>query len=233
MNESMAGKKILIVEDEPDLAEPLVEGLVSEGYKTELVLNGQEAIRRLSDNWDLVILDLMLPDMTGESLVNYMRQQPDYPPILILTARSGIEAKLALFRQGCDDYLTKPFIFEELVERVRALLRRSHRVSAETLQYKDLVLEPQTHKLSCSSGEVILTPKEATLIRFFLSNAERIVSRKELLNSIWGLKAEPETNFIGVHMFNLRKKLSEIKRDSWLQTVRSSGFILAEEKKKE
>lgn len=233
MTDSMAGKKILIVEDEPDLAEPLKKGLVEEGYSVELALDGQTAIRLLAKEWDLVILDLMLPDMAGESIVNYMRQQPDYPPILILTARSGIEAKLALFRQGCDDYLTKPVIFEELVERVRALLRRSHRVTVETLHYQDLVLDPQSYKLSCSLGEVILTPKETTMMRFFLSNAERIVSRKELLNSIWGLKVEPETNFIGVHMFNLRKKLSEINRDSWLQTIRSSGFILSGEAKKE
>lgn len=231
--EVTAGEKILLVEDEKDLAEPLKQGLSEEGFCVELAADGQTAIRKLNGNWDLVILDLMLPDMKGESIVNYLKQQPDYPPILVLTARSSLEAKLSLFRQGCDDYLTKPVIFEELVERVRALLRRSHRVNAENLHYKDLVLHPQTYKLSCASGEVTLTPKEATLIRFFLSNAERIVSRKELLNGIWGLKVEPDTNFIGVHMFNLRKKLAEIQREAWLQTVRSAGFILSEEAKKE
>lgn len=229
----MAGEKILLVEDEKDLAEPLMKGLIEEGFVVELALDGQTAIRRSTENWDLVILDLMLPDMTGENIVNYLKQQPDYPPILILTAKSGLETKLALFRQGCDDYLTKPVIFEELVERVRALLRRSHRVSAEPLRYKDMVLDPQNYKLSCLSGEVILTPKEATLMRFFFANTERIVSRKEILNNIWGLKVEPDTNFIGVHMFNLRKKLAEIKRDTWLQTVRSSGFIFSKEAKKE
>lgn len=231
MNDTVAGEKILVVEDEGDLSEPLVKGLKEEGYVVELASDGQSAIRRFVDNWDLVILDLMLPDMTGESILNYLKQQPDYPPVLILTARSGLEAKLALFRHGCDDYLTKPFIFEELVERVRALLRRSHRVSAEKLTYKDLVLDPQNYLLSCSSGSVTLTPKEATLMRFFLSHAERIVSRKELLHGIWGFKEEPDTNFIGVHMFNVRKKLSDIGREAWLQTVRGSGFILSEEKK--
>lgn len=225
--------KILIVEDEKDLAEPLAKGLEEEGFKVEIAPDGQTAIRKLNDAWDLVVLDLMLPDMSGESIVNYLKQQPDYPPILILTARSGVEAKLALFRQGCDDYLTKPVIFEELVERIRALLRRSHRVTSGTQGYKDLVLDPQTHLLTCEGGSVLLTPKEATVLRFFLSNAERIVSRKELLHNVWGLKTEPDTNFIGVHMFNLRKKLSEVKRENWLQTIRSSGFILSQEKKVE
>lgn len=226
-------ENILLVEDEDDLSQPLAQGLTEEGYFVEIARDGQSAIRRLVDNWDLVILDLMLPDLSGEAVLNYLKQQPDYPPVLILTARSGIEAKLSLFRQGCDDYLTKPVIFEELVERIRALLRRSHRVTAETTAYGDLVLNPHTHILSSGSGSVGLTPKEATLFRFFLSNSERLVSRKELLQNIWGLKVEPDTNFIGVHMFNLRKKMAEVKREAWLQTVRSSGFILSRELNRE
>lgn len=222
----MKTTKILLVEDEKDLAEPLMRGLLEEGFRVEVAPDGQSAIRRLNEPWDLLILDLMLPDMSGETIVNYLRQHPDYPPILILTARSGVEARLSLFRQGCDDYMTKPVIFEELVERIRALLRRSHRVTAVSQEYHDLSLDPQTHLLTCDEGKVLLTPKEATLLRFFLSNAERIVSRKELLHNIWGLKSEPETNFIGVHMFNLRKKLAEVKREEWLQTVRNIGFVL-------
>lgn len=223
--------KILLIEDEHDLAEPLKLGLCEEGYQVEIASTGQEAIRSFAEAWDLVILDLMLPDMNGDSLVNYLKQQPDYPPILILTARSGIESKLALFRQGCDDYLTKPVIFEELVERVRALLRRSHRVSVERLEYSGVTLNPQTFTLSHSNSSVLLTPKEATLMRFFLSNPDRIISRKELLHGIWGIKTEPGTDFIGVHMFNLRKKLAEIGRDTWLQTIRRSGFVFSAERK--
>lgn len=225
----MVAKRILIVEDEADLSEPLMKGLTEEGYIAEVASTGEMAIRMLSENWDLVILDLMLPDMGGEVIVNYLRQQPDYPPILVLTARSGTEAKLALFRLGCDDYLIKPVIFEELVERIRALMRRSHRVDIAPLKYKDLVLDPHTFLLSCDTGSIMLTPKEATLMRFFLANAERLVSRKELLQNIWGMKSEVDTNFIGVHIYNLRRKLSDIGRDSWLQTVRSAGFILSKD----
>jgi DNA-binding response OmpR family regulator len=222
----MDRERILLVEDEKDLAEPLRDGLIEEGFHVEIAPDGATAIRCLVDHWDLVILDLMLPDMSGEAIVVYMRQLPDYPPILVLSARAAIEDKLALFRQGCDDYLTKPVIFEELVEHIRALLRRSHRVAVQTMVYDDMVFNPQTFELSCPTGSVALTPKEASVIRFFISNAERVVSRKELLQNLWGLKSEPETNFIGVHIFNLRKKMSEIGRENWLQTVRNSGFLL-------
>jgi len=221
--------RILIVEDEADLAEPIRVGLTEEGYAAEIAPTGQAAMRRLSESWDLIILDLMLPDMTGEAILNNLRQLPDYPPVLILTARSGLEDKLSLFRQGCDDYLTKPFIFEEFVERVRALLRRSQRVVADNTQYGDMKLNPSTHRVESNGGAVALSPKEVSILRFFMSAPEKIISRRELLHNVWGLKEEPETNFIGVHMFNLRKKLNEIDRGNWLQTVRNTGFILSQE----
>lgn len=223
------GLKILIVEDEANLAEPIRVGLSEEGYSAEIAPTGQAAMRRLTESWDLIILDLMLPDMTGEAILNNLKQLPDYPPVLVLTARSGLEDKLSLFRQGCDDYLTKPFIFEEFVERVRALLRRRQRVIADNTSYGDMKLNPSTHRVESAQGTVMLSPKEVSILRFFMSAPEKIVSRRELLHNVWGLKEEPETNFIGVHMFNLRKKLNEIERGNWLQTVRNTGFILSRE----
>ncbi len=226
---SVGRQRILIVEDEANLAEPIRMGLCEEGYQAEIAPTGQCAMRRLSEHWDLVILDLMLPDMAGEAILNNLRQLPDYPPVLVLTARSSLDDKLLLFRQGCDDYLTKPFIFEEFVERVHALSRRSQRVVAENTQYGDLKLNPSTHRVECSAGSMVLSPKEASILRFFMSAPEKIVSRRELLHHVWGLKEEPETNFISVHLFNLRKKLNEIGRGSWLQTIRNTGFILSRE----
>ena len=218
--------KILIVEDEADIAEPMRVGLADDGYLVEVASTGQGAMRRLVDHWDLIILDLMLPDLPGETIVNYLKQQPDYPAILVLTARGSIQDKLSLFRQGCDDYLTKPFIYAELLERVRALLRRSQRVNTTECQYEDIHLDPSTFRLSAGSEQTVLTPKEASILRIFMAAPGRVISRKEILQNVWGLREEPETNFIGVHLFNLRKKLSEVKRDAWLQTVRSSGFVL-------
>lgn len=225
----MGTQRILLVEDELDLAEPIRVGLNEEGYHTEIAATGQLAMRRISEPWDLIVLDLMLPDMTGEAILNNLRQLPDYPPVLVLTARSALQDKLSLFRQGCDDYLTKPFIFEEFVQRVRALLRRSQRVTAETTSYGDMRLNPATRRVECAQGAVLLSPKEVSILRFFMSAPERIVSRRELLHNVWGLKEEPDTNFIGVHMFNLRKKLGEIHRGTWLQTIRNTGFVLSQE----
>ncbi|MBI4405135.1 MAG: response regulator transcription factor [Deltaproteobacteria bacterium] len=219
--------KILVTEDEKDLAEPLCRGLIEEGFDTEVAPTGEIAFRRLSSSWDLVILDLALPDIPGESLLAHLRSQRDYPPVLILTARSSVDDKLSLFRQGCDDFLTKPFIFEELVERVRALLRRSVRVKQKVCCFENIVLDPSTYCLSDGNNEFVLTPKEAAILQLLLGSPGRVISRKELLHVVWGLKEEPETNFIAVHLFNLRKKLAQINRDGWLQTVRNSGLTFA------
>lgn len=222
--------RLLIVEDERDLAEPLAESLREEGYEVGLAASGEEARQKLNDHWDLLILDLMLPDISGEVLLSYLKQKPDYPSILILTAKGSVQDKLNLFRQGCDDYLTKPFIYEELLERVRALLRRSQRVQSRQLHYQDLSLDPDTFELQAGAQKTILTPKEAAILRLFLNAPEKVISRKEILENVWGLREEPNTNFIGVHLFNLRKKMGEVEREDWLQTVRSSGFLFGKPK---
>lgn len=223
--------RILIVEDEADIAEPLAENLSRDGFQTAIAPTGEKARQLVTQHWDLVILDLMLPDLSGETLLNYLKQQPDYPSVLVLTARGTIQDKLSLFRQGCDDFLSKPFLYEELLERVRALLRRSQRVKSEVLQFEEFHLDPATFRLRVNQQETVLTPKEASLLKFFFSAAGRLVSRKEILENIWGLRQEPDTNFIGVHLFNLRKKLSELGKESWLQTIRSSGFIFSKPEK--
>jgi len=217
--------KILIVEDELDIAVPLSENLRDDGFEVEIMGTVEKARQALIHHWDLIILDLMLPDMSGEVLLNYVKQVPDYPSVLVLTARGTIQDKLSLFKKGCDDYLTKPFVYEELRERVRALLRRSHRVKVESLVIEDFKLDPETFLLGAGNLETQLTPKEAAILRLFFSSPGRVISRIEILENIWGLKEEPNTNFIGVHLFNLRKKLSEIGRENWLQTIRNSGFI--------
>jgi DNA-binding response OmpR family regulator len=223
----MLPARILLVEDEADLAEPVREGLADEGFHVDVAPDGATARRLLDRPWDLIVLDLNLPDIPGESLLSYLRQQPAYPAVLILTARNNIQDKLALFRQGCDDYLTKPFVFEELLVRVRALLRRgSHRPLASDFQYEDIILDPEGHRLTAGEKEISLTPKESAICRLLLTEPGRIVSRREILQGVWGLKDEPDSNLIGVHMFHLKKKLGQLGRDSWLQTVRMAGFVL-------
>lgn len=220
----MSGERILIVEDELDLAGPTLKGLGEEGFRVAHAPTGAEAIRRLVDPWELVVLDLGLPDMPGESVLGCLKQQPDYPPVLVLTARGGLQDKLELFRRGCDDYLTKPFIFEELVERIRALLRRSQRVVPEPTALRDMTLDTNLFRLSVGRDSVSLTPKEAAILELLMRTPGRVISRRELLNQVWGLPEEPQTNFIGVHLFNLRKKLEQVGRAAWLQTIRGAGF---------
>lgn len=219
--------KILVVEDEKDLAEPLCEGLKEEGYEVDWADTGEKARQKLVHHWDLIILDLMLPDFSGENLLFYVRQEPASSPVLILTARGAIEDKLSLFRQGCDDYLTKPYLFEELLARVKALLRRSTRLQTEVLSYEAVVLDPHSLILKNEKWQTQLTPKEASILKLFFSSPSKVISRKEILEKVWGLREEPNTNFIGVHLFNLRKKLAEVQIDSWLQTIRHSGFLFS------
>jgi len=223
------GQKILVVEDEKDISESIVDGLSCEGYTVEAARDGQSAIRLLNQKrWDLVILDLMLPDISGESILTFLSHRAEYPPVLILTAKNHLEDKIGVFKKGCDDYLTKPFIFEELLARAVALLRRPARVESRSFRYADMQFDASTNSLVTDSASVTLTPKEASLLRLFIREPERILTRMELLQGVWGLREEPSANYIGIHLFNLRKKLAEVDRESWLQTVRASGFVLCD-----
>lgn len=227
----MSEISVLIVEDEADLAEPLADGLRMEGFAPTIAATGSKALRLLDLHpWKLIVLDLVLPDMPGESVLAFARAQPYRPLSLVLTARGTTHDKLSLFRLGCDDYLTKPYVFEELSERLKALLRRSHRPALETLHYKGLTLDPANFTASSDGLTVPLTPKEFNVLKLLIENAEHVVSRHDLLHGVWGLEREPDTNFIGVHLFNLRKKMTQIHRGDWLRTVRNSGFRLSDAK---
>lgn len=225
---ALPGDKILVVEDERELAEPLVTSLQEEGYRVTWAEGGAKALRLLdSEAWSLVVLDLMLPEVSGETVLGFINQKMDRPSVLVLTALGSMDKKLSLFRQGCDDYLVKPFVFDELLERVRALLRRPRQITSAACQLGDMVLDPETHRVVSPFGEVLLTPKEASILRLLIGASGKVVSRKEILQRVWGLCEETDTNFIGVHLFNLRKKLAEVGRENWLTTVRNSGFLLS------
>ena len=225
----MEKPRLLIVEDAHDVADLLYRGLTEEGFEVEIAHDGETAMRKLSTPWNLIILDLNLPDITGEEILDFVAQRPDHPAVLILTARERVEDKVSLFKKGCDDYLVKPFAFEELLGRVRALLRRPARVT-ESLQYGDLVLMPEIFQISAGNLKVILTPKEFALCRRLMSEPGKVISKRELLHSVWGMTQEPKTNYIDVHVTNLRKKLGQIGKEDWLQTVRGSGLYFGDPK---
>lgn len=220
----MEKPRLLIVEDAPKLADVLLRGLSEEGFEVEIAKDGRTAMRRIVEPWNLIILDLNLPDMNGEEILDCITQRQDHAAVLVLTARERVEDKVTLFRKGCDDYMVKPFAFEELVGRVRALLRRPMRV-IEKLQYEDLTLEPDVFQLRSGEQSVTLTPKEFALCRRLISDPDTVISRREILHSVWGLTHEPKTNYIDVHITHLRKKLAEIGRGEWLQTIRGSGLL--------
>jgi DNA-binding response OmpR family regulator len=224
-------ERIFVIDDAVDVSNFVARGLTEEGYTVSAAYSGEVGLRRADEGWELIILDLMLPDIPGETVLQYLGQKAERPPVLVLTARGQLEDKLSLFRLGCDDYLTKPFAFEELLERTKALLRRSSKVSTEGLCYEDLALEEETHHLVIGEANahkrVVLTPKEFAICRLLLSQAGKVVSRKQLLNSVWGFRHEPKTNFIEVHLANLRKKLVPFHRENWIRTVRTSGFMLS------
>ncbi len=222
----MALGRILIIEDTLELARLISKTLEEEGFETKVAENAQSAFRLLVDHWDLLILDLMLPDASGEEILRYVAQQDYHPSVLVVTARNRLEDKLALFRAGCDDYLTKPFDIQELIERAQALLRRTPRTAQPPLQYEDMALDSATFQLSVGNQRVTLTPKEAAICKALMHEPERVVSKKELLHSVWGMTYDPQTNFIGVHLVNLRKKLASLGRSEWLNTVRGSGVSL-------
>jgi len=216
--------RILLVEDEADIADSLVDGLKAQGYDVVWAADGLTAKRLLESSWNLIILDLMLPNLPGESLMSLLAEKVDYPAVLVLTAKSQVADKLALFRQGCDDYLTKPFLFEELLARVQALLRRPARVQARAWRYHDLELVQESNTLKTPTSSVTLTPKETALLRVLLEHAGEVVTRKEILRAVWGISQEPSANYVGIHLFKLRKKLTEIDRGPWLKTVKFSGY---------
>lgn len=221
------GSRILIVEDEPEISSLLERGLAEEGFETAVTNNGAAAMRRFSEGWDLVVLDLMLPDLRGETVLDYITQRRDHPPVLVLSARSQLADKLMLFEKGCDDFLTKPFAVEELLSRVRALLRRAPKAVADEGRYEDMYLEAETHRCFAGEGSITLTPKEFAICRLLMREPGKVISKRQLIHSVWGVTQEPKTNYIEVHLANLRKKLSHLGRENWLQTVRSSGFLFS------
>jgi len=222
--EEMETPKLLVIEDSPEVARVIYRGMSEEGFFVQIASNGEQGLRHLQEKWNLIILDLTLSDVPGEEVLEFIVQRPDHSPVLILTARDRLEDKVSLFKKGCDDYLVKPFALEELLQRVRALLRRPIR-TVEKLEYQDLKLYPDIFQLTVGSKNIRLTPIEFSLCRKLLSEPGKIVTRRELLHTVWGVTHEPETNSIDVHVNNLRKKLGLVGRSHWLQTVRGSGLM--------
>ena len=219
--------KILVVEDDRKVAGFIEQGLREEGYAVDVAPDGDEATMLAHVNeYDMIVLDVMLPRKTGLQVAAELRREGRSTPILMLTARDATEDVVRGLDAGADDYLTKPFKFDELLARVRALVRRGGASRTELLNYGPVELDRLKHKVRVGGKRLDLTPKEFQLLEHFLMRPEEVIRRTDLLEKVWDLHFDPESNVVDVHVGNLRRKLREAAGVELLQTVRGVGFRL-------
>jgi DNA-binding response OmpR family regulator len=224
--------KILVVDDEPDLLEQLRETLTSQKYDVDAADDGESALDKLFDNlYDLIILDIMLPKVDGLSILREIRKAKVKTPVLMLTTKGAVEDKIKGLDYGADDYLAKPFAMAELMARIRSLLRRASDHRDPLLTVSDIVLNTKTRQVNKSGKSLELTPKEFSILEFLLYNQNRVVSRFTLAEHVWGDEFDPFTmsNFIDVHIKNLRRKIGDTDKRKIIRTIRGIGFIIEDE----
>lgn len=220
--------KLLIIEDEEKLVKRIAEGLKGEGYSVEVRLNGLKGQEYIEDNFetlDLVILDWMLPVKSGLEVCKELRGEGINVPILILTAKSSTESKIEGLDAGADDYLVKPFAFEELLARIRTLLRRPNQVLGDQIKIGNLMLDQPERKAFCAGKELILTQKEYGLLEYFMRNPNQVLTRDQILEKLWG-ESDYLSNVVDVHVKNLRKKIESLDDTQILATIRGLGYKL-------
>jgi heavy metal response regulator len=221
--------RILLVEDEPKVASFVERGLAAEQYAVDVVNDGEAALHRLrTGDYDLVILDVLLPKRDGLSVLETLRSQGSGIPVLLLTARDTVADKVAGLDRGADDYLTKPFAFEELLARVRALLRRGVTAMPSQLTVADLALNPATREVRRAGRRIELTAKEYALLEFFLRRQGQVLSRPVIAQHVWGVDFDTFTNVIDVYVNYLRRKIDVDGEPKLLHTVRGVGYVLKE-----
>jgi len=219
--------RILVVEDEPKLNKGIVKGLKTRGYAVDFAFEGQAGENLARRNpYDLILLDIMMPHRDGLTVCRNLRQDGITTPILFLTAKDAIEDKVTGLDEGADDYLVKPFSFEELTARIRSLLRRPNTVVSDTLTLDQLSLNTQAHRLTINDTEISLTTREHALLEYLLRNKDKVVSREDILDHVWDNFYDSLSNVIDVHLKNLRKKLPKdyAKR---ITTIRGKGYRIA------
>lgn len=226
---SESHERVLVIEDDPKIASLLKRGLAFEGYSVELAPDGETGLAMARDREpDIVVLDLMLPGMDGLEVCRRLRAGSDIP-ILILTAKDAVSDRVVGLDSGADDYLVKPFAFEELLARIRALLRRRQPAEQTVLRYGSLTMNLATRKVLRGNREVELTAKEFDLLELFLMHPEQVLTRDTIYDRIWGYDFAGESNIIEVYVRYLRAKLEAAGEPRLLQTVRGVGYALREE----
>ena len=222
--------RFLVVEDQKKMAGFLRKGLVEAGYSVDLAETGSAAEMLAGENpYDLIILDVMLPDQNGLDTARHIRRDGYQGPILMLTALAGTKDKVHGLDAGADDYLTKPFAFDELLARVRALLRRRESSANPALRYSDLELDLVNRRVSRNGKDVTLTPKEFALLEYFIRNPNRTLSRTAIAEHVWDVHFDSDSNVIDVYINMLRKKIDQPFGKKLIHTVIGAGYALRQD----
>ena len=219
--------KILVIEDDPTVGQFVKRGLEEQRWGVDLVADGEEGERRAaSDAYDLIILDMRLPGKSGMQVLNALRARGFERPVLVLTAQDAVDAKVQTLRAGADDYVTKPFAFEELLARVEALARRPRALASPVLRVGDLELDQDTREVRRAGELIELTPKEYAVLEYLMRHAGRVMSRTLITEYAWGYHFDPGTNIVDVVINHLRKKVDARHERKLIHTVRGVGYVI-------
>jgi two-component system OmpR family response regulator len=216
--------RVLLVEDDRRFARLLGGRLEGEGFSVSLAFTGTEGLRAAGDGADLAILDVMLPEMDGISLVRALRENGSDLPVLMLTARDGVEDRVEGLRAGADDYLVKPFAFSELLARIEALTRRAG--TARRLSYGPVAMDLAAHRVTVNGGPVELTPKEFDLLECLLRASGRVLSRSQIKEYVWDFGFDAPTKVVDLYVHYLRRKLTAAGAPELIETVRGVGYVV-------
>jgi two-component system copper resistance phosphate regulon response regulator CusR len=221
--------RILVIEDDPTVGQYVKRGLEEHRWAVDLLTDGEEGERRASSEaYDLVILDMRLPGKSGQEVLRSLRAKGFERPVLVLTAQDAVDAKVATLRAGADDYVTKPFAFEELLARVEALSRRPRALASPVLRVGDLEIDQATHEVRRAGVPIEVTPKEYTVLEYLARHAGRVMSRTLITEYAWGYHFDPGTNIVDVVINHLRKKIDAGHARKLITTVRGVGYVLKE-----
>ena len=221
--------RILLAEDEADLNKIITRKLTSDGYCVDSCYNGSEAIDFLETaDYDVVILDIMMPEVDGFGVLHHMRNTGKSAPVLFLTAKDSIADRVKGLDSGADDYLTKPFSFEELAARIRVMTRKRFDIAANMLEVGDLTLDTVSHTVKRGEKEITLSAKEYNLLEYLMLNRGIVLSREKIEDHIWNFEYEGGTNVVDVYISYLRKKIDGNCQDKLIHTVRGRGYMIKE-----
>jgi len=219
--------KILVVEDDRSVGQFVKRGLEEQRIQTDLITDGKEALDRASQaNYDVIVLDLRLPSLSGQEVLRTLRDRGVETPVLVLTAQDAVESKVQALRTGADDYVTKPFAFEELLARVEALYRRPRDIASPVLSVANLEIDTGKHEVTRDGRVLELTPKEYSVLEYLARNAGRVMTRTLITEYAWGYHFDPGTNVVDVVINRLRKKVDQGYQVKLIHTVRGVGYVL-------